>query len=68
MKSRNPKSAAGALAPGTRGPRDWPARRHLVVGLGLCLLTLAVYANSFGAGFAMDNRGLILQDARIRGA
>ena len=43
-------------------------RRQLLVGLGLCLLTLAVYSNSFGAGFAMDNRGLILQDARVRAA
>lgn len=45
---------------------DWAARRHLVMALGLCLLTLAAYSNSFGAGFAMDNRGLILQDARVR--
>jgi hypothetical protein len=44
------------------------ARRHLLVGLGLCLLTLAVYGNSFGAGFTLDNRGLILEDARVRAA
>jgi protein O-mannosyl-transferase len=36
--------------------------------LGLCLLTLAAYSNSFSAGFAMDNRGLILEQARIRDA
>src|ERR1035438_2434595 len=76
MKSRNPKGAAPAAsqsaAPAARQSaprlRDSPARRHLLVGLGLCLLTLAVYSNSFGAGFVMDNRGLILQDARIRAA
>ena len=43
-------------------------RLHLLVALGLCLVTLAVYSNSFGAGFVMDNRGLILEDARIRAA
>jgi tetratricopeptide (TPR) repeat protein len=76
MKSRNPKgaapaarqSAAPAASQGAPRLRDSPARRHLLVGLGLCLLTLAVYSNSFGAGFVMDNRGLILQDARIRAA
>src|SRR5260370_18933572 len=59
MKSREAK---GAAAPVTQ------RRRHVLVGVGLCRLTLAVYSNSFGAGFAMDNRGLILQDARIRAA
>ena len=68
MKSRNPKGAAPAASQGAPRLRDSPARRHLLVGLGLCLLTLAVYSNSFGAGFVMDNRGLILQDARIRAA
>jgi tetratricopeptide (TPR) repeat protein len=69
MKSRNPKGAAPAATESARGQRDGMVRRrHLLVGLGLCLLTLAVYSNSFGAGFAMDNRGLILQDARVRAA
>ena len=76
MKSRNPKGATPAASQGATPAakqgaprlRDSPARRHLLVGLGLCLLTLAVYSNSFGAGFVMDNRGLILQDARIRAA
>src|ERR1035438_5823630 len=68
MKSRNPKGAAPAVRQSAHEPRDWTARRHLLVGLGLCLLTLAVYSNSFGAGFAMDNRGLILQDARVHAA
>jgi hypothetical protein len=43
-------------------------QRHLLIALGLCLLTLAAYSNSFTAGFAMDNRGLILEDTRIRAA
>ena len=56
MKSRESKA------------RDWTSRRHLMVGAGLCLLTLAAYSNSFGAGFVMDNRGLILQDVRVHAA
>ena len=59
MKSREAK---GAATPASQ------RRRHVLVGVGLCLLTLAVYSNSFSAGFAMDNRGLILQDTRIRAA
>ncbi len=43
-------------------------RLHLLVAVGLCLVTLAVYSNSFGAGFVMDNRGLILEDSRVRAA
>ena len=31
-------------------------------------MTLAVYSNSFGSGFVMDNRGLILEDSRVRAA
>jgi tetratricopeptide (TPR) repeat protein len=34
----------------------------------LCLLTLLVYANSFGAGFTLDNKGLLIEDARLRSA
>ncbi|MEO8370660.1 MAG: hypothetical protein ABI806_15865 [Candidatus Solibacter sp.] len=56
MKSREPKA------------RDWTSRRHLIVCVGLCLVTLAAYSNSFGAGFVMDNRGLILQDTRVHAA
>ncbi len=69
MKSRDPKGAAPRAVQGERRLSDLTVRqRHLLVALGLCLLTLAVYSNSFGAGFAMDNRGLILQDVRIRAA
>src|ERR1022692_3120907 len=69
MKTREGKGAAPTAMQGGIGLRDRAAaRRHLLVGLGLCLLTLAVYGNSFGAGFTMDNRGLILEDARIRAA
>ncbi len=36
--------------------------------LGLCLISLLAYANSFYAGFTFDNRGLLLEDPRIREA
>jgi tetratricopeptide (TPR) repeat protein len=31
----------------------------------LCVLVLLVYSNSFQAGFALDNKGLILDDSRV---
>jgi protein O-mannosyl-transferase len=43
------------------------SQRWLALG-ALCVLTLLAYANSFGGGFAMDNRGLLLEDPRIREA
>jgi tetratricopeptide (TPR) repeat protein len=61
MKSRDPKGVA---------PARWQSgkERRFLIAFGLCLLTLTVYSNSFGAGFTMDNRGLILQDARVHSA
>jgi tetratricopeptide (TPR) repeat protein len=52
---------ASAPARGNRG-------RRLLVALGLCAAALLAYANSFGAGFALDNKALILQDPRLRAA
>jgi hypothetical protein len=53
-------------APKKRGAaphmRQWP------VMLALCAVTLLAYSNSFSAGFAFDNKGLLLQDPRIREA
>jgi tetratricopeptide (TPR) repeat protein len=40
----------------------------LLIALGLVAFTLAAYVNCFDAGFALDNRGLILQDPRLRAA
>jgi hypothetical protein len=69
MKSGDRKAAAPPAGKSEPRLRGWTeAHRHLLVGLGLCLLTLAVYGNSFGAGFTMDNRGLILEDARVHAA
>ena len=47
---------------------DASSRRVWAIAAGLCVLTLLAYSNSFSAGFAMDNRGLILEDTRIRAA
>ncbi len=49
-------------APQKSNPRD-----GLIV-LGLCALTFLAFSNSFQAGFAFDNRGLLLNDPRIREA
>ena len=44
------------------------ARQHFAVAVGLGVLVLVAYANSFGAGFTLDNRLLLLDDPRIRAA
>jgi len=41
---------------------------HLLQIAALVLLALVAYSNSFHAGFVLDNRGLILNDPRIRDA
>jgi len=49
-------------------PKPQPAPRATpawVLPAGLAALVLVAYANSFGAGFAFDSRGLILDDARV---
>ncbi len=43
-------------------------RRGFLVAAGLCLATLLAYSSSFRAGFTLDNRGLLLEDPRIRQA
>src|SRR5512141_1516027 len=44
-----------------------PARQLLFL-LSLAGISLAAYANSFSTGFPLDNRALILQDARVHAA
>ena len=51
---------------GSRGPV--PRTRPWLAALALCGVTLLAYSNSFTAGFAFDNKGLLLQDPRIREA
>jgi tetratricopeptide (TPR) repeat protein len=63
MKNRRnrslPQVSSHTLAAPTAG-RIW------LVPLGLFLLALFTYSNSFQTGFPLDNKGLILEDARIR--
>jgi len=42
--------------------------RHILAGVALCAATLLAYANSFQAGFALDNQTLLLGDPRLREA
>jgi protein O-mannosyl-transferase len=60
-KSRRPLRPAQRAAPSRGRPR---LTSGLVV-CGLAGLTLAAYANSFGTGFPLDSRALILQDPRV---
>ena len=42
--------------------------QHLFAALALSILTLLAYGNSFDGGFVLDNRGLLLNDPRLRQA
>jgi tetratricopeptide (TPR) repeat protein len=53
--------------PSTPVNREIWRRRGLLI-LALWAFALLAYSNSFRAGFAFDNTGLILQDSRIRAA
>src|ERR1039458_5479167 len=55
------RQLASAREGGNRGRRQ-------LVAIGLCATALLAFANSFGAGFAMDNKALILEDPRLRAA
>ena len=58
-----------APAPPARpAPPAPPAHFKFLAPLALVLLTVAAYSNSFTAGFPLDNKGLILEDARVHEA
>ena len=65
-KKRGAAPQASKPSPGSRGPA--PRTRQWLVMLALLGITLAAYSNSFSAGFTFDNKGLLLQDPRIRQA
>jgi len=48
--------------------RGTGVRQHLALAAILLLLVLLAYANSFTAGFVLDNRAVILDDPRVRSA
>jgi protein O-mannosyl-transferase len=43
-------------------------RHYLLAGISLVAVTLMAFSNSFGTGFALDNRMLLLSDPRIQDA
>jgi hypothetical protein len=58
-------SAAGSASGGLAA--DVP-RRHAWRILGLCVVALAAYSNSFQSGMVFDNSAAILQDVRVHSA
>ena len=66
-KRRGAAPQAGRQPPPGR-PNPAPRPRQWLVVLALCAVTLLAYSNSFSAGFAFDNKGLLLEDPRIREA
>jgi hypothetical protein len=65
MRVKPKKKRVKAPTPEPRPFRleDW---RHLLAAAALALLTFLAFANSFSAGFVLDNKGLLLQDPRLR--
>lgn len=45
-----------------------PHYPHVLAAFALVVLTLLAYSNSFRSGFVLDNRGLLLNDARLHEA
>ena len=55
-----------ALVPPAGPPVPWLWGKLFLIGLGLGLLALAAYGNSFHAGLVLDNSVVIESDPRIR--
>ncbi len=70
LSAKNPKrhESTRRLHPLSSDECTSDRNRHLLAACGLCFLTLLAYSNSFSAGFALDNKPLLLQDPRIREA
>jgi protein O-mannosyl-transferase len=60
--------ASKKRAPVPRAPQPASQPRQWFAVAALSAVTLLAYANSFSSGFVLDNRGLLLQDPRIREA
>jgi tetratricopeptide (TPR) repeat protein len=61
LQKRTAEEQKPAMRPSV--PAEW--RRHVLPILGLWLIALASYSNSFRDGFVFDNDWVILQDARV---
>ena len=69
MKGSRKRGAERAdTRPQAKIPTPAPDNRHWLAVAVLCAVTLLAYANSFGSGFVLDNRGILLQDPRIQAA
>ena len=69
MKRREKRAATLPLRATTTAPALHSPRRQVWAALlGLGFAMLLAYSNSFAAGFALDNRTLLLDDPRIRSA
>ena len=66
--SRKRGSAREDKRPTPKNSKTPYDRRHWLALAVLCVVTWLAYANSFGSGFVLDNRGILLQDPRIREA
>jgi len=55
-------------APPTDMPPSGSLTTKLPAALALVILSLLAFSNSFDGGFVLDNRGLILNDPRLRAA
>jgi hypothetical protein len=62
VKPRPKRSASQAVAASVRQE----SLRCPAAIVALSLLSLLVYANSFRAGFTLDNKGLLIEDPRLR--
>jgi protein O-mannosyl-transferase len=64
----NASKAAPQAAPAAAAARRFPAEWRGQIGpvVGLWLLTLAAYSNSFSAALVFDNAAILLKDTRIR--
>src|SRR5438093_465077 len=58
------RSDSGVATQGSLKPR----LRHTLAALALGAMTSLAYSNSFQAGFALDNKRLLLKDVRIQEA
>ena len=69
MKAPKQRGAARQASQPSPASRNLaPHMRQWLVVLALGAVTLLAYSNSFSAGFAFDNKGLLLQDPRLRAA
>lgn len=62
VKSQRKRSTPQAVA----APVRKRSLRQPAAIAALCLLTFLVYANSLRAGFTLDNKGLLIEDPRLR--